>query len=49
MKLKVFEYWWEDDDLILVTEDGTWVCKNAYPSSISFGGLDYDSTEAVIV
>ena len=47
--MEVFEYWWEDDDLILVTEDGTWRCRGVYPISISFGGLEYDGDEAVIV
>lgn len=44
--MQVKEYWWEGDDLILITvNDEKYTLHNAYYTSIRFDGLDYDSTE----
>jgi len=49
MNTKVIDYWWEGDDLILVTEEGTYRLVNAYLKDIRFKGLDFDETEECIL
>lgn len=42
----VTDFWYEDDDLIVVTEsDDRYELKNPYLSSVKFEGLDYSASE----
>ena len=47
----VEDYWW-DDDTFCIKEKGTghvYRCEHAWPSAISFGGLDYSSKEEATI
>jgi len=46
--MKILELFWEGDNLIVVTEEGTFRLENAYPVSVEFGDLDSDSDESII-
>jgi len=44
------EYWWEDDDFVFVTDnDEKYRCVNAYPVSMRMDGLDYSSTDEIVM
>ena len=46
MELKINEFYWDDNDLVvLTTTDEKYIFKNAYPTSISFPELDFNATE----
>ena len=49
MNIKVIDHWWEGDDLILVTEEGTYRLVSAYLKDVKFKGLDFDETEECIL
>lgn len=44
------DYWWEDDDFIFITNNGEKYCyKNMYPISMKIEGLEYDSSEDLVI
>ena len=43
------DYYWDGDDLIVVTDDGTYRLKNAYMSKLEFPGLDCAATELATI
>ena len=46
----VKDWWWDEDDFIIITETGEEIhCKNAYLSDIKFGELEYASDETVYI
>lgn len=47
--LKVEDFWWEDNNLFVATDEGTWKLENPYPVSVDFGILDNHSTEDVTI
>ena len=49
MKTSIKDYWWEDNDLLIETDDGIHRMVNAYVSDIRFGDLDCDSSEEVCI
>ena len=50
MKVKVKNWHWEDDDIIAELENGEiYKLIKPYPSGISFGELDYNSSENVMI
>lgn len=38
---------WVGNDLHFLLKDGELVCKNAYPTSIKYGSLDWESSDSV--
>ena len=49
MKTSIKDYWWEENDLVIVTDDGTYRMVNAYISDFRIDGLDCDSSEEVFI
>jgi hypothetical protein len=47
--MKVLNHWWEGNDLILETDEGTYRLVNAYLKDIRFKGLDFESGEECIL
>ena len=45
--MELLELYWEGDDLIIVTKEGTFRLENAYPTSVEFEGLDFKSNESI--
>jgi len=44
------EYWWENNDFFFVTDNDEKYCfANAYPISMQIDGLDFSSTEDVVM
>ena len=49
-ELIVVSYEWEGDDFTFITNQGEkYICKNAYPTSVSFSELDYSSSEELVI
>lgn len=42
-------YWWEDNDLLVETEDGIYRLVNPYVSSIKYEGLDSTSESVTLI
>lgn len=41
--------WWIDNDMYIRSTEGVICCKNAYPTSVEFGELDYSADENCII